>query len=91
MVVVGNQAREDSQDGELEVDDQKLGNQAVKGKQPAGLRKKKNLRAALMRRTVCEMASRMTSKKKRRQELRSPSALLAWGHLALVSRQGSSS
>jgi hypothetical protein len=36
MVVVGNQAREDSQDGELGVDDQQLGNQAVQGKQPEG-------------------------------------------------------
>jgi hypothetical protein len=35
-----------------------------------GLRKKKNLRAILMRRTLWEMASRMTNKKKRRQELR---------------------
>jgi hypothetical protein len=36
MVVVGNQAREDSQDGELGVDDQQLGNQAVDGEQPEG-------------------------------------------------------
>jgi hypothetical protein len=36
MVVVGNQAREDSQDGELEVDDQQLGNEAVNGEQPEG-------------------------------------------------------
>jgi hypothetical protein len=36
MVVVGNQAREDSQDGELGVDDQQLGNQAVNGEQPEG-------------------------------------------------------
>jgi hypothetical protein len=34
MVVVDNQAREDSQDGELGVDDQQLGNQAVEGEQP---------------------------------------------------------
>jgi hypothetical protein len=34
MVVVGNQAREDSLDGELGVDDQQLGNQAVEGEQP---------------------------------------------------------
>jgi hypothetical protein len=34
MVVVGNQAREDSQDGELGVNDQQLGNQAVDGEQP---------------------------------------------------------
>jgi hypothetical protein len=56
-----------------------------------GLKKKKNPRAILMRRTLWEMASRMTSKKKRRQELMSPLALLAWGHSALISRQGSSS
>jgi hypothetical protein len=36
MVVVGNQAREDFQDGELGVDDQQLGNQAVEGEQPEG-------------------------------------------------------
>jgi hypothetical protein len=36
MVVVGNQAREDSQDGELGVDDQQLENQAVQGEQPEG-------------------------------------------------------
>ena len=36
MVVVGNQAREDSQDGELGIDDKKLGNQAVNGEQPEG-------------------------------------------------------
>jgi hypothetical protein len=29
MVVVGNQAREDSQDGELGINDQQLGRQAV--------------------------------------------------------------
>jgi hypothetical protein len=34
MVVVGNQAREDSQDGELGVNDQQLGNRAVEGEQP---------------------------------------------------------
>jgi hypothetical protein len=55
------------------------------------LRKKKNPRAILMRRTLREMAFRMTSKKKRRQEPRNPLALLAWGHLALISRRGSSS
>jgi hypothetical protein len=36
MVVVGNQAREDFQDGKLGVDDQQLGNQAVEGEQPEG-------------------------------------------------------
>jgi hypothetical protein len=36
MVVVSNQAKEDSQDGELGVDDQQLGNQAVQGEQPEG-------------------------------------------------------
>ena len=36
MIVVGNQAREDSQDGELGIDDQQLGNQAVNGEQPKG-------------------------------------------------------
>jgi hypothetical protein len=36
MVVVGNQAREDSQDGELGVDEQQLENQAVQGEQPEG-------------------------------------------------------
>jgi hypothetical protein len=34
MVVVGNQAREDSQDGELGINDQQLGNQAVEEEQP---------------------------------------------------------
>jgi hypothetical protein len=34
MVVVGNQAKKDSQDGELGVDDQQLRNQAVKEDQP---------------------------------------------------------
>jgi hypothetical protein len=37
MVVVGNQARENSQDGELGVDNQQLGNQAVQGEQPEGV------------------------------------------------------
>jgi hypothetical protein len=55
------------------------------------LRRKKSLRAILMRRTLRKMASRMTSRKKRRQEPRSPLALLAWGHSALISRRGSSS
>jgi hypothetical protein len=36
MVVVGNQAREDSRDGELGIDDQQLENQAVNSKQPEG-------------------------------------------------------
>jgi hypothetical protein len=36
MVVVGNQAREDSQDGELGVDDQQLGNRAVEEGEPQG-------------------------------------------------------
>jgi hypothetical protein len=36
MVVVGNKAREDSQDGERGVDNQQLENQAVNGKQPKG-------------------------------------------------------
>jgi hypothetical protein len=36
MVVVGNNAREDSQDGELGLDDQQLGNPAGGGDQPDG-------------------------------------------------------
>jgi hypothetical protein len=36
MVVVGNNAREDSQDGELGLDDQQLGNLAGGGDQPEG-------------------------------------------------------
>jgi hypothetical protein len=36
MVVVGNQPRENSQDGELGIDDQQLGRQAVNGEQPEG-------------------------------------------------------
>jgi hypothetical protein len=77
MVVVGNQAREDAQDGELGIDDQQLGRQAVNGEQPEGAEEEEEPRAILMRRTLWRMASRMTSKKKRRQELKSPPALLA--------------
>jgi hypothetical protein len=36
MVVVGSQAKEDSQDGELGVGDLQLENQAVDGEQPEG-------------------------------------------------------
>jgi hypothetical protein len=36
MVVVGNQAREDFQDGKLGVDGQQLGNGAAESKQPEG-------------------------------------------------------
>jgi hypothetical protein len=36
MVVVGNQARENFQDGELGIDDQQLERQAVNGEQPEG-------------------------------------------------------
>jgi hypothetical protein len=36
MVVVGNNAREDSQDGELGLDDRQLGNPAGKEGQPSG-------------------------------------------------------
>jgi hypothetical protein len=36
MVVVDNQAREDSHDRELGVDNQQLANRAMEGKQPEG-------------------------------------------------------
>jgi hypothetical protein len=48
------------------------------------LAKKKNLRAIQMRRPRRMMASRMTSRRMRRQQPRSPLALLARGHLALI-------
>jgi hypothetical protein len=41
MVVVGNQARENSKDGELGADDQQLGNQAVNGEQLEGAKEEK--------------------------------------------------
>jgi hypothetical protein len=91
MVVVGNEAIEDFQDGELGVDDQQLGNQAVNGEQPEGAEKEGEPQGNSDEENPVRMASRMTSKKKRRQELRSPPALLAWGHSALISRRRSSS
>jgi hypothetical protein len=49
-----------------------------------GLAMKENLRAIRMRRPRRKMASRMTSRRKRRQQPRSPLALLAGGHSALI-------
>jgi hypothetical protein len=49
-----------------------------------GLAMKKNLRATRMRRPMRKMASRMTSRRKKRQQPRSPLALLARGHSALI-------
>jgi hypothetical protein len=91
MVVVGNQPREVFRMGNWGSMISSWKTKLWKESSLKRLRKKKNLRAILMRRTLREMASRITSRKKRRQEPRSPLALLAWGHSALISRKGSSS
>jgi hypothetical protein len=89
MVVVANNAREDSQDGELGLDNQQLGNPAGGEDQPVGLARKKNPRTTQMMRPLRVMASRMTSTWKRRQLwnrrlARIPQALLARGHSVLM-------
>jgi hypothetical protein len=68
----------------LGINDQQLENPVDEEDQLDGLAMKKNLRAIRMRRPRREMASRMTSRRKRRQQSRSPLALLAGGHSALI-------
>jgi hypothetical protein len=69
MVVVGREAREDSQDGELGVDDQQLGSSARRRISLMGLAMKRNPRAIRMMRPRRVMASKMTSRWNRRQLL----------------------
>jgi hypothetical protein len=92
MVVVGNNAKEDSQDGELGLDDQQLGIQLEGKASPMGLALKKNPRAIQMMRPLRVMASKMTSRWKRKQlnkKLpRSPQALLARGYSVLIEGEG---
>jgi hypothetical protein len=68
MVVVGGQAGEDSQDGELGVDDHQLGNSVDEEDQPDGAGEGEepqgNLDDSVRPRRV--MAFRMTSRMKRR-------------------------
>jgi hypothetical protein len=85
MVVVGNNAREDSQDGELGLDDQQLGNPAGGGDQPDGAGDEEepqgNSDDEAQEGDGVQDDQQVEEKVAEEQELpRSPQALLARGH-----------
>jgi hypothetical protein len=91
MVVVGNQAREDSQDGELGVDDQQLRNQAVNGEQPEGAEEEEEPQGNSDEEIPVEDGVQDDQQEEEEAGAQESSGVAGMGPLALISRQGSSS
>jgi hypothetical protein len=91
MVVVGNQAREDSQDGELGIDDQQLGRQAVNGEQPEGAEEEEEPQGNSDEENPVEDGVQDDQQEEEQAGAQESSGVAGMGPFSLISRRGSSS